>query len=310
MNTPIVRDDVLTTYAQFIAPDWLKILKEAHGIAPVVEVGALAGKYMKFDSKQAFLIPETKRASGGETQVAQWNGELVPFILDPNALKISIDQEIEVPLAGASSDSLEQVKTKVLLAQSANSFASAIFAKVRAATTAAAGKGKWASATVDPLAELEEGMEAVENRTGLTPNVVTLSKPMWRKIKHHPKVLARFPGKTTAITPQLVAEEIGDGDLAIEVVQGRGLRQAGLGGAAVPAMESFVGNTAIVHYRDAMPSQYSPGFAATLAYNSAMLEGVYSYMNDSGTIKWIRIKWAFDVVIQSALLAYRIDLTA
>ena len=30
-------------------------------------------------------------------------------------------------------------------------------------------------------------------------------------------------------------------------------------------IESFVGNTAIVHYRDAMPSQYSPGFAATLA---------------------------------------------
>ena len=309
MATPMVLDEILTTYAQLIAPDWQKILKEAHGVAPVVEVGALAGRYMKFDSKQAFLIPDTRRAVGGETQVAQWNGELVPFILDPNALKIAVDLEIEVPLAGKTSDKIREVKTKTLLGQCANSFSAATFRKVKASVAAEAGKGKWTSATVDPLTEIEDGITAVEERTGLTPNTVTLSKPMWRKIKHHPKVLARFPGKTSAITPQMIAEEVGDGDVALEIVGGRGLEQAGLGNDGVtPNMAPFLGNTCLIHYRDAMPSQYSPGFCATLAYDSAMLEGVYSYTNNEGTIEFIRVKWAFDIVVLSSLLAYRIDL--
>lgn len=306
-NNPMVMDDTLTQYAQFIAPDWMKVLKEAHSVAPVVEVGALAGRYMRFDSKQAFIVPNTLRASGGETKVAQWNGTLVPFILDPNALKIPIDLEIEVPLAGKSSEKLEQIKTKTLLAQCANSFASRTFEKIKEATTAAAGKGKWRSASVDPLVEIEEGITAIENSTGLTPNVVTLSKPMWRLIKHHPKVISRFPGKTNAITPQLIAEEIGDGDLAVEVVGGRGFQQAGLGDTGAETVP-FVGNTALIHYRDAMPSQFSPGFAATLAYDSSMLDGVYSYINAEGTIKYIRVKWAFDIVLQSAMLVHRIDL--
>jgi len=309
MPTPMVIDDTLTTYAQLIAPDWMKILKEAHGVAPIVETGALAGKYMKFDSKQCFIVPDTRRAVGGATQTAQWNGELVPFVLDPNALKIPVDLEIEVPLAGKTSDKIREVKTRTLLCQSANSFAAGTFRIVRDATKAAAGKGKWDSATVDPLAEIEEGIEAVEDGTGLTPNVVTLSKPMWRKIKKHPKVVARFPGKSNAITPQLIAEEIGDGDLTLEVVGGRGFEQAGLGGASVRTAP-FLGNTCIIHYRDVMPSQYSPGFAATLSYDSAMLDGVYTYVNDEGTVEFIRVKWAFDVVIQSSLLAYRIDFAA
>lgn len=306
---PMVINDTLTTYAQFIAPDWMRVLKEAHGVAPVVEVGALAGRYMRFDSRQAFVVPDTKRAAGGETQTAQFGGELVDFILDPNALKIPVDLEIEVPLAGKTSDKIREVKTKTLLCQCANSFAAATFRKVKAATAAVAGKGKWASAAVDPLAEIEEGIEAVEAATGLTPNVVTLSKTMWRRIKKHPKVISRFPAKSNAITPQLIAEEIGDSDTAVEIVQGRGFEQAGLGNGATSTVP-FLGDTALIHYRDAMPSQYSPGFCATLAYDSAMLDGIYTYQSPDGAIEYIRAKWAFDIVVQSALLAYRIDLTA
>ncbi len=308
MPSPMVLDDTLTTYAQLIAPDWMAILKEAHSVAPVVEVGTLAGKYMRFDSRQAFVIPDTRRGVGGETQVAQWAGELVPFILDPNALKIPIDLEIEVPLAGRTSDKIREVKTRTLLCQSANAFSAATFRRVKAAVAATAGKGKWSSATVDPLDEIEEGIEAVEKRTGLTPNTVTVSKTMWRRIKKHPKVIARFPGKSNAITPQLVAEEIGDSDVRLEVVSGRGFEQSGLGGAAGAETVPFLGDTCLVHYRDTMPSQYSPGFCATLAYDSAMLEGVYSYTSPDGAVEFLRVKWAFDIVTQSALLAYRIDL--
>lgn len=306
-NPNLVLNDGLTQYAQFIAPDWKKVMQEALGLAPVVPTGAMAGRFAKFNNRQAFLVPDARRASGGATQTAQFAAEMVDFILDPNALRIPIDQEIEVPLAGETSTLLEQAKTRTLLAQSANSFSVSVFDTILAAVSATAGKGAWGDASKDPLAELEEAFDAIESRTGLTPNVVSISKPMWRLLKQHPKTLARFPGKSAAITAQLVAEEIGDGDLAVEIVSGRGFRSANIG-TKTATTTPFMGNSVLVHYRDAMPTQFSPGFAATLAMDSNMLEGIYEYMSDDGTTKYLRTKWRVKTVVQSSLLCYRIDL--
>lgn len=308
-NPNLVLNDGLTQYAQFIAPDWKKAMAEALGIAPVVPTGAMAGRYAKFNNRQAFLVPDARRASGGETATAQFAGEMVDFILDPNALKIAVDQEIEVPLAGGTSTLLEQAKTRTLLSQGANAFSVAVFDTVLAAVAAKAGKGAWGDAAKDPMAELEEALDEVEGKTGLTPNVVSISKPMWRLLKKHPKTLARFPGKSAAITPQLVAEEIGDGDLSVEIVSGRGFRSGNIGTKAATTVP-FMGNSALVHYRDPMPTQFSPGFAATLAMDSNMLEGVYEYMSDDGAVKYLRTKWRIKTVVQSALLCCRIDLSA
>jgi len=308
MSQPnLVPNDTLTQYAQFIGPDWQRAMKEALGIAPVVPTGAMAGRYARFDDRMAFLVPDARRASGGATQTAQFGGTLVDYILDPNALKIPIDQEIEVPLAGSTSTLLEQAKTRTLMSQSANAFSVAVFDTVLAATTAAVGKGAWDDASKDPLAEIEEGLAKVESDSGLTPNVVSISKPMWRLLKQHPKTLARFPGKSSAITAQLIAEEIGDGDLAIEIVQGRGFRSGNRTTKTGATTAPFMGTSVLVHFRDAMPSQFSPGFAATLSMDSNMLQGIYEYMSDDGTVKFLRAKWALKTVIQSTKLCYRID---
>lgn len=305
-NPNLVLNEALTEYAQFIAPDWKKVMAEALGIAPIVPTGMMAGKFARFDSKQAFLTPDASRASGGETATAQFAGEMVDFILDPNALKIPLDLEIEVPLAGSTSTLLEQAKVRTLLSQSANAFTVGIFDTVLNSVNAKADKGKWGDAAKDPLGELEEAIEEVEKKTGMTPNVISISKPMWRLLKKHPKTLARFPGKTTAITPQLIAEEIADGDLTIEIVSGRGFRSANLGGnksVTVP----FMGSSVLVHYRDFMPTQYSPGFAATLAMDTNLLDGVYDYLSPDGAVKYLRTKWRFKTVIQSKLLCVRYD---
>ena len=113
----------LTDFAFSIMPDYLKVLAEAKRIAPIVATGALAGRYASFNTQQGFVAPSSKRAVGGITQDAKFAASMTDFVLDPNALKISVDNEIEVPMAGDNISIVEESKVTTLLAQGINSFA-------------------------------------------------------------------------------------------------------------------------------------------------------------------------------------------
>jgi hypothetical protein len=281
-------------------------MAEALGLAPLTPTGTMAGQYMAFNDKMAFLIPESGRSVGGETADAQFNGTLVDYILKPNALKTYIDDEIEVPLAGKGASLLERAKVANHLSQGANGFTVSVFDAVSAATAAAAGKGMWDDAAVDPLAELDAGISDIEERSGISPNVLSISKPMWRSLVKHPKVIKAFPGKVGPITKELVALELGETDLQIEIVSGRGFRTANLGKEGERTVP-FMGNSAYLHYREPNPGPLSASFASTLAQSEDMIENVYEYQSPDGTRRFFRIRWALKTVIKSTLLVYRID---
>jgi hypothetical protein len=304
MNQIINQD--MTDYAHLVIPDYMRTLREAFGLAPLVPTGQMAGKYMSFDEKMAFVVPNARRASGGETKLIQFNGKPVDYVLDPNALKTYVDLEVELPLAGNAAGTLERAKVRTLISQAVNAYAVSVFDTVRAATTPASGKGNWGDPAVDPLGEISGGIETVEEKSGLTPNVVTMSKSMWRQLIRHPKVLARFPGKTDALTPERIALEMGETDLKIELVNGRGFRTENLGkkdDITVP----FMGKSVYIHYRDELQGAESPSFAATLSENENMVDNVYEYTSDDGVLRYFRLPWKVKAVVKSKLLIYRID---
>ena len=302
----IINQD-MTDYAHLILPDYKRNMAEALGLAPLTPTGTMAGQYMSFDEKMAFLIPDASRAAGGETADVQFNGKLVDYILKPNALKTFIDDEIEVPMAGVAGASLlEKARVANLLSQGANAFTVSVFDTVIAATVAAAGKGNWADAAVDPLDEIDAGISKIEEDSGISPNVVTIAKPLWRMLVKHPKVIKRFPGKVGPITKELVALELGQTDMQIDIVSGRGFRTGNLGKEGATTVP-FMGNSCFVHYREPNPGPMSASFAATLAQSDAMIENVYEYTSLDGTKRFFRIRWALKTVIKSKLLAYRID---
>lgn len=302
----IINQD-MTDYAHLILPDYKRNMAEALGLAPLTPTGTMAGQYMAFDDKMAFLVPDASRVAGGETADVQFNGRLVDYILKPNALKTFIDDEIEVPMAGVAGASLlEKARVANLLSQGANAFTVSVFDTVIAGTTPAAGKGNWDDAAVDPLAELDEGISSIEERSGISPNVLTIAKPLFRKLVKHPKVIKAFPAKVGPITKEMIALELGETDLQIEVVSGRGFRTGNLGKEGALTLP-FMGNSAFLHYREPNPGPMSASFAATLAQSDAMIENVYEYTSLDGTKRFFRIRWALKTVIKSALLAYRID---
>ncbi len=302
----LIINQEMTDYAHLILPDYKRNMQEALGLAPVTPTGTMAGQYMAFNDKMAFIIPTSGRAAGGETNDVQFNGELKDYVLKPNALKTFIDDEIEVPLAGKGASLLEKAKIANLISQGANGFTVSVFDTIQNATTAVAGKGIWDDASVDPLEEINAGILKIEEQSGISPNVITIAKPMWRTLFKHPKVVKRFPGKVGPLTPELIAMELGQTDMKIEIVSGRGFRSGNLGASGAVTVP-FMGNSCHIHYREPNPGPLSASFAATLAESEDMIENVYEYTSADGTRRYFRIAWKLKTVIKSLLLDYRID---
>jgi len=161
----------LTDFALGIMPDYMKVMQEAKDIAPIVPTGCMAGRYAQFQAQQAFVAPSAKRAIGGLTQDAKFAADMTDFVLDANALKISVDQEIEVPLAGDNIRIVEEAKTQTMLAQGANAFASGVYTVLKAARSAHATFGKWGDSTIDPITQIDAAGLEIAAATGIYTNV-------------------------------------------------------------------------------------------------------------------------------------------
>jgi hypothetical protein len=295
----------LTDFAFGIMPDFLKILAEAKRIAPIVATGALAGRYASFNKQQGFVAPKTKRAIGGETAQIKFAAEMVDFVLDPNALKASVDQEIEVPLAGDNVRIVEESKVTTLLAQGTQSFGTTVYDLLKAGVSAHGTYGKWGDATVDPIAQLDAAGLEIAAATGIYPNVCDITPQMLSLLRANPLVRARFPGKSGAITLDDVAGCLSF-PCTINVLTGMGLTGGGFGNSDA-TYAPLLGTSCWLYYSNPLATGQNPSFAVTLSYTPELISGVYEYINDDGTLKWFRIKWACKTVIQSASLARRID---
>jgi hypothetical protein len=293
----------LTDFAMGIMPDYRKVLEEVLFFAPVVPTGVLAGRYPEFNNLQDFAINDTKRVSGGSTADAKFAGTMTDFTLQPNALQIGVDQEIEVPMAGGNILAVEQAKTHTLLAQSVGSLASDVYSLLKTGRAAHATYGKWSDANVDPLDELEAAAIEIYEATGLWPNHIDITPQMWRYLKKHPLTLKRFGGKNAAINMQDVGNEVGIPDM--QLVTGAGL-SSGDFGQTTAAFQPMLGKAAWVYYSNPMASGQNATFAMTLTRDLDMLGGVYEYMTADGTVKKLRLAWFVKPVVVSSALARRI----
>jgi hypothetical protein len=303
-NNPnlVFRQD-LTDFATGVMQDNAKVLAEIKRIAPPVPTGVLAGRYPEFNNLQDFAINDTKRVSGGSTADAKFAGTMTDFTLQPNALQIGVDQEIEIPMAGGNILAVEQAKTHTLLAQSVGSLASDVYSLLKTGRAAHATFGKWSDANVDPLDELEAAAIEIYEATGLWPNHIDITPQMWRYVKKHPLTLKRFGGKNAAINMQDVGNEVGIPDM--QLVTGAGL-SSGDFGQTTAAFQPMLGKAAWVYYSNPMASGQNATFAMTLSRDLDMLGGVYEYMTSDGTVKKLRLAWFVKPVVVSSALARRI----
>ena len=294
----------LTTYAFAIMNDYAKVLAEAKRIAPVVPTGVFAGRYAKFNSKQDFELVDTRRAAGGVTANAKYAADMVDFNLDANALKIGIDQEIEIPAAAANASLIEKSKLHTLLSQATQSLATGVYTALKTAVPADATYGKWGDSSVDPIDELDRAGLAIFAATGLYPNKLDITPQMLRYLRKNPMTQKRFPGKFGTVTLDLIGGELSF-PCEFNIVTGAGLTGGNFANAA-STFAPLLGTAAWLYFSNPIATGENPSFMVTLAESTELLSGVYEYLSEDGTVRYLRVKWNVKPVVQSSLLVKQV----
>lgn len=295
----------LTDFGFALMQDQQELLDEIAFFAPTAATGTLSGRYAKFHAQQHFLRIRTKRAAMGETATARWAAEMVPFLLDNDALKIGIDNEIEIPLALDGGTMLERSRLSTLQSQSIVSLASGVHEMVRGEVPADDVWGDWIKDNVNPIVELKLAALRIYKRTGFYPNRIGFSPLMWHCLTENVQVKGEYKNFLPMLDPAMLSKRI-PGNPEMRILRGAGLE----GGfdQENAQLAPFVGEGAWVFFSNPVKSVEEPSFANVLSMDPALFGGVYEYMSEDGTVRWLRRAWHTQPVIRSSLLAVRIAL--
>lgn len=295
--------ETLKAYAYGISQDISKSL--ADFIAPRVPVGVGSGFYKKFDDKNAFQIYKTARALGGPANRIKFEATDGQFNCKPNALEIPIDDS-ERDSAGDAQQNLEEAKTRTLVISGSTAREDQVLQLIKAKISAVDGKGVYSDATVDPILELDEQIEAIATATGAMPNAMIIGLGAWRVLKNHPKVLARRPGAdVNTVDLGVLAGMLLNPQMEIRVgILSKDTTKFGKGKAAT----NIVGAEIFLFMRDENPTQYDPGFAKTFSIGANSVEDVYTYRDESSRSDILAVDWSEDIQVVSTAVARRITL--
>jgi hypothetical protein len=279
----------------------------ANFIAPVVPVSGSVGQFKKFDDKNAFQTYDTSRAIGGPRRRIEFAATDPTYDCRPQGLEIPIDDHEEKMAGNADPLAIRQAKTRTLVSTGVQSHEAKVFATVAGAVAAVGGKGVWSNASVDPVVELDEQIQAIAIATGRMPNRMVFGLGAWNIFRNHAKVLARQPG---AALIGLTTEQAARMALnpAIDIRIGLLSRDTTKFGAAKNAV-NIVGGDVYLFYAEQNPTQYDPSFMKTFMPLGDAIEAVREYRENRNASDMLALDWAEDIQVVSTVLVRRITLS-
>jgi len=296
--------DTLRNYAYGIAQDTTSAI--ADFLAPRVPVGAATGMYKKFDDKNTFQVPKTRRALGGPATRIKFEGTDETFNCEPNALEISID-DAERDRAGDSDQQLEEAKIRTTVIQAALARETLVLDLAKERLAAVSGMGNWSSDTVDPVVEIDKLIAEIANATGQMPNALALGLSTWAIIKNHPKVLGRRPGanNSTCGLPDFASMLLNPGIHFRVTLLSKDVNKWGKGKDA----KSIIGGDLYLFVRSANPTQFDPSFMKTFSIGNTSVEEVRQYREEGSRSDVFAIDWSEQVQVVAPVCARRITLS-
>lgn len=293
----------LTNYAQGCAQDLGSAL--ADFAAPAVRVPGAVGQYKAFDDKNAFQCPDTARAVGGRARRVEFLASDLSYNCQPQALEIAID-DAERDAAGNDLQSLEEGKVRTLISAAVTAHEDKVVSLMKT-LTAVGGKGVWSNSSNDPVAEIDEQIEAIANATGMLPTGLVFGLGAWRVFRNHPKVTTRQGGAAIAtITEQRAAGMFLNPGIQIRVgVLSRDLAKAG----ATANKSNLVGAEVFLFHRTANPTAYDPGWMKTFTTGEGGVTAVRQYRDEAARSDVLALDWSEDIRIVSTISARRLTIT-
>ena len=305
----VILNQAMTDYAAGVAQDEQSRMELIRVLAPTVVTGAMLINYVKYDDDNMFQVLKTRRGVGGRAKRMEFAGDPVTLELSPNSLEIPLD-DIERKRAGAAMEggaaalnTLVQAKTKTVVVTAYNSHLQEVISAYTDNVTAEAGLGKWLDPNVDPIDEIDGIL--VDLSRYMTPSHLVMDVGVWRVIKNHPKVRARFIA--AGFTLDMVM-----GQLAVPTIKPvistvafntLGFRNASQTKKGVLAGELFA------LYNSASPTQYDAAAFKTFSTTDNLFAGVFEYRDEPTRSDVYSLDWDAYVKQTSTKLVKRITVT-
>jgi hypothetical protein len=295
----------LTNYAQGIAQDVASAL--ADFLCPVVVVPAGTGFYKQYNGTNAFQIYRTKRAIGGGASRIQFEATDAQFNCKPNALEITIDDAEREAAGEAGGPSLEEAKARTLVSSAAISHEDEVLTVIKAGVAAVSDKGVWSRSDIDPVAQLDEQIEAVATALGMMPNRIAFGLSAWRVFRSHPKVLGRQPGAAiVGVTAQQAASMLinPQAEIRVGVLSKDSVKFGG-----TSSKTNIVGAEVFVFFGSNAPTQYDPSAFKTFRTRASGVDAVRMYRDESARSDVLAVDWSDQPVVASTAAVRRLSIT-
>jgi len=299
----------LTSYAFNLVADFDAIIQECDFLAPRVVTGAKKGDFSIFDTKQAFLNYDARRAVGGARTRIKFAGTTGSYNNRAIGLEIGLDDtEVE---NDASRPKQQEAKVQTLVSSWANS------RFVRAWTVATTSgnytastvtnSGKWSNANIDPIKVLDDEIVEFANRTGRLPNRGMLALDNWVTLKNHPEVIKRQPGSANiGITLEQLSA------MLCAPIQFR-LNKTYIGttgfGSSTDVKAAKIKGYAMLWLGNDTPSLMDPSWLKTTSRDNQGFAGVMQYRDNTCNSDIFYLDDEEDVVCASALCAQYITIS-
>jgi len=293
-------EEVLTTFARGFMQDMSKSL--ANFFAPVVPTGIASGQYKTYDQKNAFQIPQTVRAIGGDANRLAFESDDAYFNCAPNALAVVIAEHARALAGEARMPQLEQGKSAALLATAKLAREAEVISKARAALTAVSGKGVWSGATVDPIDQLDEQIEAIAKATGMFPNRMVLGVSAFRALRNNAVIKADLAGSGGV---RMTIDKLRDMLMVpnIDIRLGTMVYDTAKPGKT-SALEFVLGADVFLFIGADAPTAYDPSFMKTFATDASLIDSIRSFEEPRRRV--YATDWTHDVRATSAISARRL----
>ena len=231
------------------------------------------------------------------------------FNCNPNALELAIDDHERRQAGEGDVLGLEKAKTRTLISSAKVAHESAVFKSAAGNLSPVGGLGVWGGATntADPVAELDALIEQMATDTGMMPNRLAIGLPAWRRIRHNPAVVKRFPGAlSVGVTLQQFAGLLLNPTLDIRVgIMSADTTKPGKTKNAV----NIIGSELYLFIAQATPSVYDPSFMKTFRTRGGGVDIVRTYRAESNRSDILAVDWTEDIKVTSNVCARRVTVT-
>jgi hypothetical protein len=222
-------------------------------IFPVVPVDKQSDLFFQF-SKQHFLDEPDDLSPGADANDIEVDLDSRGYYYaDGHGYNIAIPDPLAAnadPGADLDIEFTEKITEKILLRKERNAAGLIVVGNI-AQNATLAGTSQWSDyQNSDPVNAIETQKETIQGATGLLPNRLQISRPVFRALRNHPRIIERF--KYT-VKPPINLEQLAEVLEIEKIILGESLYNTTRGRA--DALTYTWGRNALLFYRPPAPGK-------------------------------------------------------